>query len=114
MAACYPTAAAEDAGSSEKRASVATPASEPNTVGEDLTTPPGQNDVKISWDKVGTAPEPSTMDPTAQPPAAVSPAPPVNEKGPRLLKPQHKTALKDFIVSTPSHLINDSPRLTSS
>ena len=101
MAACYPTATAEDAGSSGKTASVATPAPEPNTVEEDLTTPPGQDDVKTSWDKVGTAPEPSTMDPTAQPPTAVSPASPMKEKGPSLLKLQHKTALKDFIVSTP-------------
>ena len=58
--------------------------------------------MKISGDKLGTAPEPSTMAPTPQSPTAVSLPPPMKQKGPSLLKPQHKTALKDFLVSIPS------------
>ena len=102
MAACYPTAASEDAGSSEKRASIATPSSEPNTAREDLTSSSRHEDVKTAGDKLGTAPEPSDMASTVQSPAAILPAPPMKQKGSSLLKPQHKTALKDFIVSIPA------------
>ena len=112
MAACYPTATSKDAGSSEKRASVATLTFEPNTAGADLTTTPRQDDVKISREKLEAAPEPSTVAPTAQSPTAASPAPPMKQKGPGLLKPQHETALKDFIVSIPSPSYKDSPQLT--
>lgn len=104
MAVGRSTAAAESAestASSEKGPSTVVPVSDSHSTGEDATTRQ-QYDVKIADGRADSTPEPPIMAPKAVPPSA-SPSPPVKkESRPTLLKPQYKTALRDFVVSIQS------------
>jgi hypothetical protein len=92
------TVAAEPQPSSEKGFLVAVSASESDTARED-TPIHQQYDAKIVGSRVGSTLEPPAMAADVLP-STPSPPPPVKkENRPTLLKPQHKTALKDFIVS---------------
>jgi hypothetical protein len=106
MAACGSTPAPEHPGSPEEQPAVVTPASspEPSTAGEDTRS--GLYDVNIPGDKAASALEHPTITPMAQHSAAVPPPPATKQNRPTLLKPQYKTALKDFLVSiSPEHYI---------
>lgn len=102
MDGCGPTPASGHPGSLVEGASAVTlaSASEPSGAGEDPTIL-GQHDVKTSGDKTASVLEPPSAAPMAQPSAAVPQPPPTPKQNPpTLLKPQYKTALKDFIVSS--------------